>query len=83
MRELPRTTLRTTRTPYHPYHPYHRTTVPPYQTAGWRSAHAWGVKHIGKPCTGELYARFDEGGLASCDYDSAREAPPNESGGNR
>jgi hypothetical protein len=24
-----------------------------------------GVKHIGKPCTGELYARFDEGGLAS------------------
>ena len=23
-----------------------------------------GVKHIGKPCTGKLYARFDEGGLA-------------------
>ena len=21
-----------------------------------------GVKHIGKPCTGEPYARFDEGG---------------------
>jgi hypothetical protein len=24
-----------------------------------------GVKHIGKPCTGEPYARFDEGGLAT------------------
>ena len=23
------------------------------------------MKNIGKPCTGELYARFDEGGLAS------------------
>jgi hypothetical protein len=42
-----------------------------------------GVKHIGKPCTGELYARFDEGGLVSCDDDSAREAPPDERGGNR
>jgi len=23
----------------------------------------FGVKDIGKPCTGKLYARFDEGGL--------------------
>ncbi|SDY36709.1 hypothetical protein SAMN05421881_103128, partial [Nitrosomonas halophila] len=23
-----------------------------------------GMKNIGKPCTGELYARFDEGGQA-------------------
>ena len=22
------------------------------------------VTHLGKPCTGKLYARFDEGGLA-------------------
>jgi hypothetical protein len=42
-----------------------------------------GVTRIGKPCTGEPYARFDEGGLASCGYDSAIEAPPNERGGNR
>lgn len=41
------------------------------------------MKDLGKPCTGEPYARIDEGGLVSCDYDSALQAPPNERGGNR
>ena len=33
-------------------------------SAGWKKGACFGMKGIGKPCTGKLFARFDEGGLA-------------------